>query len=273
MPTITCQYCGIEFQAANWDVKRGRKYCSRECYWKDSKNRITKDCRYCNSPFEVIKSQKDVVHYCCKECRLADGWIPSDPSKHSIFVCEWCGQEFEEWTYRQPRFCSNQCRSEFAARQPKPSTIKPEIHITRICKSCGKEYETTTHQVRLRGSNFCSPECRDADNGMRMRGDGNPNYNGGHIDDYGPNWCSQKRKARKRDRYICQCCERKKRKGERALDVHHIVKAKLFNGDFESANHLSNLITLCRQCHALVECGQLECPPCPTPMAALATVP
>jgi len=92
-----------------------------------------------------------------------------------------------------------------------------------------------------------------------MRGKGNPNYTGGHINDYGLNWGSQKRKAKKRDNHQCQVCGYVSG-GDRVLDVHHIKKAKLFDGDFESANHLNNLITLCRKCHALVEKGKIECP-------------
>lgn len=260
MPTIVCAQCNQPFYAAKWDAKRGRKYCSRECNKKGQRTRIIKECRYCNGAFDAMPSMASKQHYCSKKCRLDDGWVKRDPSKWSIFVCDWCNKEFETWTYRQPRFCSRQCMSEFGARQPRPNRYKPEIHITKICDWCNKEYPTTTHQVRLRNGRFCSTECRDIANGIRMRGAGNPNYENGHIDDYGPNWLSQSRKVRKRDSYTCQVCKYQGYKKQRALDVHHIKKAKLFNGDYKAANHPSNLITLCRKCHIAVEKEKIKCP-------------
>jgi predicted HNH restriction endonuclease len=38
-----------------------------------------------------------------------------------------------------------------------------------------------------------------------------------------------------------------------SLDVHHIVPFRTFKGDWRKANELSNLITLCRNCHRKAE--------------------
>ncbi len=91
-----------------------------------------------------------------------------------------------------------------------------------------------------------------------MRGSKNHNYKGDSISHYGINWESQKRKAKKRDSSTCQVCGYKSG-GKRFLDVHHIIPAKRFI-DLELANNLSNLITLCRKCHVMVEKGKIPCP-------------
>lgn len=176
-----------------------------------------------------------------------------DPSKHSIFVCQWCGKEFENWTYRKSTFCSNQCRSEYAARQPKPSQRRPENFVDRICERCGKVFRVHKCHIARPGrhANYCSKECQSIVVGLGMRGKNNVNFTNGKSDARGPNWGGQKRRALKRDNKTCQKCG--KTGNTRNLDVHHKTPYKLFNGDFEKANQLSNLITLCHQCHADVE--------------------
>jgi 5-methylcytosine-specific restriction endonuclease McrA len=58
--------------------------------------------------------------------------------------------------------------------------------------------------------------------------------------------------------YCCQCCSKVQKKG-RALDVHHIIPFRVFgyirnqNDLYKQANDLTNLITLCQQCHAKAE--------------------
>lgn len=74
---------------------------------------------------------------------------------------------------------------------------------------------------------------------------------------YGKNWSKQRNAALERDNYQCQKCGRKgKKKGYYwDLHIHHISKIKNFVNlqtkevDYEKANDLSNLITLCPQCH------------------------
>jgi 5-methylcytosine-specific restriction endonuclease McrA len=59
-------------------------------------------------------------------------------------------------------------------------------------------------------------------------------WSGGDISYYGPNWLKQRRLARKR----------------KELSVHHIIPFRSFNGDWERANELPNLICLCEYpCH------------------------
>jgi len=259
---LTCDHCGKRFDVPPWRAKRrptGKKYCSIKCKHLGHRNRVEKQCRYCGKAFEVVVSLTNAIYYCSKDCRLADGWIQSDPSKHSVFICDWCGKEFEEWTYRQPRFCSAQCRSEYAAHQPKGKDKSK--YITLTCDWCGKKYKLLKSYYENRGSRFCCAECRDNENAQRMTSKGNPNWKGGvpSSPDYGTNWERQKRKAKKRDNHTCQICSYVSG-GDTILDVHHIKPIREFNGDWKLANSLSNLITLCRECHVKVEYNKIPCP-------------
>jgi len=73
---------------------------------------------------------------------------------------------------------------------------------------------------------------------------------------YGTHWNEQRRKARKRDDYTCQGCgiteaEQQENYGCQ-LEVHHIKPARYFD-DYETANALSNLVSLCTDCHQRYE--------------------
>ncbi len=75
---------------------------------------------------------------------------------------------------------------------------------------------------------------------------------------YGPNWAQQRRRARERDGFRCRNCGRPEPPG-REHDVHHLRPFRIFdyrpgeNANYLLANRLSNLITLCPECHPKVE--------------------
>ncbi len=215
----------------------------------------------CKNCLKKITKPRPNQKFCNHYCRKKFGWCKSDPSKKNTFICEWCNKRFISWVYRPNRFCSAQCRSEFGARQPRPNNRKPEIHIVHNCRYCKNEYNTTTHQVRFRGSNFCSRKCQYAQISLDRRGSNNPNWAGGTADPsvYGENWNRQKRLAKHRDKHQCQVCGYKSG-GNKYLDVHHIIPIKDFSSDWEKANKLTNLISLCRPCHVDVEKKRILCP-------------
>lgn len=247
--SLKCEHCGIDFET----TYAKQKFCSRQC----SSDAILfaprlKTCLNCGKQFERV-NHKQV--YCSVACRQS-----SDPGKRTTFVCLWCGKEFENWTYRHSRYCSLQCASEYGARQPKPSARRPENFVNLTCEQCGASYRLHKNVYAQRGSRFCSAKCKGASKSEHMRGENNPNYKDGTSHLYpgrGKNWWQQRNAAMERDGHRCQKCNE-----NATLEVHHIEAYRLFKGNWEKANHLSNLITLCRQCHISVENGET---PCPTP--------
>lgn len=75
---------------------------------------------------------------------------------------------------------------------------------------------------------------------------------------YGPNWQKQRQQALSRDNHTCQMCGAK----DGMLHVHHIRPFREFgyipgkNNNYQQANQLENLITLCPRCHRQAEAGQ-----------------
>ncbi len=81
--------------------------------------------------------------------------------------------------------------------------------------------------------------------------------------DYGPDWETQRRRARERDGFRCVRCGAREREG-RQHDVHHIRPLRAFvleanrRGEpitwaYREANRLENLVTLCPTCHRQAE--------------------
>lgn len=83
-------------------------------------------------------------------------------------------------------------------------------------------------------------------------GENNYNWKGGYGN-YSRAWDSARKRALERDDYECQICGRSDKEHQEAfgksLDIHHIRPARTFE-DQEEAHQLSNLVTLCRSCHA-----------------------
>lgn len=67
---------------------------------------------------------------------------------------------------------------------------------------------------------------------------------------YGPNWPSQKERARTRDGFRCQVCNSLEQ--DHAHHVHHKKPFRTYSSYLE-ANQLNNLVTLCPTCHRRVE--------------------
>jgi hypothetical protein len=217
-------------------------------------------CKYCKISFEKDMSKRSPLRgdyqFCSVSCRNKSR---SNPDKKQEFICQECGKTFIEWAYRTPTHCSKRCASHSSKGHPKPTLRVDAFHVIQSCQNCGKDYQTNRIQVALRAGKFCSKDCKYAARSLAMRGDKNKLWRGGQLPGYrGENWHSQSRKARKRDSYTCQDCG--KRYGETRTDVHHIKPYRDFNGDFESANRLENLIVLCRQCHVDIEHGKRPCP-------------
>lgn len=199
---------------------------------------IKSNCPQCGREFSYSPSAK--LTYCSQKCY----W----EAHRKKVKCENCGKVFPSFKYISRRFCSISCKSVAQHRLNRGGVGPTE---TRICLQCKKPFEFKRQFSKTTPGKYCSYKC----SGLSSR---LPNTSNAR----GPNWRTQIKTVRKRDNDTCQICGKhtggKSMKGRFA--VHHIKAYRFFNGDFESANRLSNLILLCRVCHARVEFGKLPCP-------------
>ncbi len=193
-------------------------------------------CQHCGKDFEFSPSAESV--YCSRACYWAAG--------RKVLKCPECGKSFTVHKFRNQLCCSMSCRTTYMHRQRRGGASLTEI---RICPICHIHFEYSKKQ-RNPGI-YCSTKCM----GIAKRLPDTHNARG-------PNWRKQVKLIRERDRNTCQICGKhvsgRVMKGRFA--VHHIRAYRHFNGDWETANQITNLILLCRACHARVHMGHLPCP-------------
>ena len=250
--TKLCEWCDTDFQARVFpsrSLERSR-FCSRKClgYWTGQQRNAaaieTRSCPICDQNYETTQHHGG-RKYCSSKCvRKAQSIRQRNrPSTKITLICESCGRTYQRSPCRQKdgehHFCSPKCRGTYQTSQG---------IVKRACAVCSKPYSVSKAQIKLRGSKYCSRKCMNLSLSVNRRAENNPNWHGGPVE-YGSNWSFQRKQARKRDNYTCRNCDVKRR----GLDVHHIIPIRFFENDFDSANDLSNLITLCRQCHKTIE--------------------
>lgn len=224
----------------------------------------TRICPGCGQSFETRDRRQRFCNRACYDACRAEDKKKASP-KQAIVTCAYCGKSFPKWKYRirpdKENYCSRACASH--------SRQSPDQWTQCICEICEKEFTVQTWFLENRkddgAGRYCSKECQAEAFSQNRRRENNPNWQGGHDDDYGPNWEAQKRKARKRDKYRCRACGKKPKSVN--LHVHHIVPFREFgyvpgeNDNYLEANELQNLICLCRSCHGQAEHGNISLQP------------
>lgn len=184
---------------------------------------FTKRCPTCGTTFQTrVRSQVS----CSRKCI---------PRKTVTKLCRSCGQPFSlpPSLARRQVHCSKRCQYR---------------RTTYACEVCGKVREVRPSETAKR---FCGNSCRIKWFANHFRGERSPHWKGGELPYYGPNWRQQRNKARHRDRHACQHCGKHRDQLPEELSVAHIVPFRVFGlANYRRANALSNLITLCRPCHA-----------------------
>lgn len=243
-----CVGCGSSFLALPADLKRGGGlYCTRKCY-NTSNNRTpaeTITCLHCGKVFKA--SVREKRKYCSTDCFLAEkGRIAGTVE----VTCDICGKPFQARPKKKQRYCGVECRN-----------LADRTRQERTCLICGKKFTKVPAVIATGRGKYCSNECRYVAESLNRRAENSPFWKGGARINRGPNWSSQRRLARQRDGNVCQYCQRAPKPGEKRFHIHHIVPYRAFDGDYEAANHLSNLITLCPQCHKKAEFGKITIRP------------
>lgn len=256
--SVTCDCCGERFERQRSDVKKtDGTYCSNECYAEDSKvdKEVTLECEWCGDNFtDSLGKNYQTANYCSDSCRKS-GFA----SKHeaNTEVCLYCDSEFEAKPSHDRKYCSQECmgshREMLFAGDSNPNH-KGSVSVT--CEYCSKEYEVKPSVEET--TRFCSKPCYHNWMSENLTGEASPHWHGGYRSGYGPNWIEQRQKRLEKDDYECVVCgmsdeEHKEIRGV-DLHVHHIERKESFrdeNGDlnYERANRIENLITLCAKCH------------------------
>jgi 5-methylcytosine-specific restriction endonuclease McrA len=274
--TVTCSTCGERITRQPHEAKEyDNHFCSDDCEreWRSerysgemnpmSSGRVEKECEYCGEDFEVAPYREDTARFCSEDCRAeyqsehraGEDSFAWEGGMASV-TCEECGEEFETYPAEadSTQFCSYDClgaaREKSMLGEQNPSWDGGRATLS--CEMCGSEYQATPARAEV--SRFCSRECL----GRSRTGKRNPNWKGGHDPYYGPNWRERRREVLERDNYTCQDCGMSDSKCQeqygKALSVHHRVPLRKFvpedgKPDFEAANSMDNLITLCLRCH------------------------
>lgn len=158
-------------------------------------------------------------------------------------VCRTCQMSKPTTEFRIGRRQCKQC-------EWKGPRNRPQGGMLYTCPVCSTQFYRLDSRLKGDGPPTCSRSTRAkiAAKAKQRTGPRAWNWRGGKEPYYGPNWYEQARKTRERDRHTCQDCGH--RQARPRLDVHHLRPRRLFNGDHIAANDLSNLVTLCRTCHA-----------------------
>lgn len=199
-------------------------------------------------------------------------WKDNEPAQYgknygSIEVeCASCGKMIR----RKPStvesndrfYCDYDCKGDFMSEQTGEHSRRWEGgKVTINCETCDEEIQVRPSKVDT--SRFCSQACMIEWRSEQFSGENHPRWRGGYDRYYGPTWRAQRERALARDEYQCQVCGMDEKEHSRKFDCNPIVHHKTRFGDFEdseSANELSNLITLCKTCHGLVEGGRITLP-------------
>lgn len=195
-----------------------------------AKTSIQVQCDQCGKViWRKLSHIKKYKHLFCSDVCRKDyrerGETRSCPICGNTFYVSLCNLK-ANWA----KHCSPKCR-----RRTK------ELANTVICPVCGEPFYQLPNK-RKQGRKYCSRKCWSI-----AIGAGTKEYY------YGPNWHTQARKARRRDK-ICQHCGKAREENGRKLDVHHIIPFKHFGLErYEEANALENLIAYCQTCHKAVE--------------------
>jgi 5-methylcytosine-specific restriction endonuclease McrA len=241
---LQCGYCKkIIFLQPN-QAKR-RKFCSRLCSQLAQQQRIEVSCARCDKTFRlpIWQVEKSTVQYCSTTCHFP----------HCTIICAWCGQQkrVPPSARKLHNCCSRKCSRAWQGAQGIVGVPYARVQVT--CATCGKNFERQRHAVQRNTLQYCSRVCFAEGHRLRMGGEKNPAWRGGHDPYYGPQWDRQAAAARQRDQYTCQRCRVTEETLGKTLHVHHITRLSDFDRDFLRANALWNLISLCSSCHKYLE--------------------
>jgi hypothetical protein len=216
-----CRRCGIEFPCPEYKEGQENVFCSHECseqFHRVSENQLVEDYKQTAEELGHAPTVEEITEHC----------------QHGV-----------DTYYRNFDSLNEVVDAAGLERSWNPP-------VTIECERCGDECEKPASLVHDDQRTFCNRECYFA--WMReghLREDDKR-----RVPEYGPSWESQRRAARERDGFSCQSCgmsrEEHLQQYSVSPHVHHITPWHEFD-DHQERNKLSNLLTLCVDCHVTWE--------------------
>lgn len=229
-------------------------------------------CDWCGDSYrkDVYEAKQYDTNLCSSECKsewCSDNHTnegnPSWNGGPTTRPCSWCGDTIERtsaFMQSEKVFCDRSCQgkyqSEHSVGEDNPAWKGGVVY----CSWCGEELDRDMNQIERSERFFCGDNCCKAKwQSKHFKGENHPNWSGGAIEYYGPNWPEQRRRARVRDQSRCQICGKTPLDLGEEVDVHHKKKIRWFKTNYnepewwQRANDLDNLICYCRSCHLSVE--------------------
>lgn len=234
-------------------LEEAKRRLGLEHYDQLSKTRFTVNCANCGTEVEKTPSELAAsdFHYCSQEChyehkkeRYSGRGNPQ--STLEKVPCESCGEMIDRPQWKREKNEKHYC-----------SDCWGDAKVAIECEQC-REIERVWPSAADK-RRFCSYECMGEWRGEEITGQDHPRFREGYRPGYyGPNWDQQRRDAIVRDQARCRDCglteaQSMEQFGE-GLSVHHITPVRDFLDegelDYQQANQVGNLVSLCRPCHS-----------------------
>lgn len=228
----------------------------------------TRICGYCQEPFSRLDymMRSHDYKFCSRKC-AGRKRVENTVLRVGKRNCLTCGIEFVLWIRPEQKYCSHKCKGPRISETQRGRVMSIEsraklsastkgrqsplrLPATKfICEGCGVEFEILNGRRFLGHRRFCTRLCWYTF--IRRNPEAIPWFRGGRDPYYGPNWYHMARLARWRDKDTCQDCGVLQEFP--VLDVHHKIPRRAFFGNYELANQLNNLVSLCKTCHGIRE--------------------
>lgn len=220
-------------------------------------------CSVCGKEFYArpYRKQQSNRLFCSNSCQGKGYKGAGNPSYNSkIVTCEECESKIVKKKSRidshQNNFCSQECKAawqeEHLRGKGNPRYSKQETE----CDYCSKTIEVKPFRLKQYDKQFCNDKCHKQWMSKNYNKSDNPNWMGGYSSYAGSNWLTQREKAIERDGFQCKRCgmtrKRHKKRYKTDLHVDHVKPRRCFV-DYQEANEIDNLNTLCASCHRKIE--------------------
>lgn len=218
---IQCKVCKTTFKAHPYEIRKGRKYCSPQCYWESLreflrgennphyKGKISKQCPTCGKIFETYPNSFDIKQvFCSLACYKK---IVITPDK----ICLVCGKDYHRRGRKGKlgKFCSRECKRLYRLQHP-------------IRYWLGKKRPNLSKEKNPAWKGGVTPLSKLLRSTLKFK-----------------EW---RRKIFERDNYTCQICFKR----GIFLEPHHLKNIASYP---DLVFDINNGITLCIDCHRKID--------------------